>query len=833
MNQPRVRATATALVALGFAATSALPAAAAFPEPEQPAFNRVSTIPAYENTDVGQESVAEISSVTKDGNTVVYTDAESKVLGFVDISDPANTTADGVLELPGEPTSVYVADTPQGEYILAVVNTSESFTDPSGVVMVFDAATREQVGQIDLGGQPDSIDVNADGTQAVIAIENERDEEFTPEGGEEGDLPQMPAGHVVLIDLTAPVADWTPETVDVSGLEGLDTPEDPEPEYVKYSPNGEKIAVTLQENNGIVIIDAASGTVENHFSAGEVTVDGVDTADDGRIDMSGSITAVREPDAIGWVDDTHVATANEGDWKGGSRGWSIFDATTGEVTWDAGNTFEKLAVSIGHYPDGRSEKKGTEPEGLAVGTYNGVPMAFVASERGNFVAVYDVSDPGEPVFKQVLPSTMGPEGLLPIPERNLLVVSSEEDSADDGVRATLQTYELGDAPASYPEIASDLDDPIAWNALGSLTADPQEPTRLWTSSDNALGPSRILEIDNSGAPAQIVAQTPITLDGSEVTFDIEGIWKDPAGGFWLAVEGATGAENQIVQVNDDGEVLHTWPLPSDVAEKMDKFGIEGITGQADGSIWFTLQRELEGEDIIRIGRLDPESGDMGWFGYTPEAPEGDGWVGLSEIVAVDEDTFAVIERDNQAGDLAAIKRVYYVQATGEPGTSDAPIPLTKELAIDVLPMLGDTNGWEQEKLEGLAIDADRNLWAITDNDAVDDNSGETRFMNLGNADELNPFPADEPTAEPSDEPTAEPSDEPTAEPSDEPTAEPSDEPSEPETSAAPTSDAPAPAPEQGEGRGGRLPSTGSVLGLGAILGGLAAVAAGVTILRRR
>ena len=148
-------------------------------------------------------------------------------------------------------------------------------------------------------------------------------------------------------------------------------------------------------------------------------------------------------------------------------------------------------------------------------------------------------------------------------------------------------------------------------------------------------------------------------------------------------------------------------------------------------------------------------------------------------------------------------------------------------------MLGDTNGWEQEKLEGLAIDADRNLWAITDNDAVDDNSGETRFMNLGNADELNPFAEDEPTAEPSDEPTAEPSDEPTVESSDEPTVEPSDEPSEPATSAAPTSDAPASDPEQDEGRGGRLPSTGSALGLGAILGGLAAVAAGVTILRRR
>ena len=54
---------------------------------------------------------------------------------------------------------------------------------------------------IDLGGQPDSIAISHDERYAAIAIENERDEEVTPPGGEEGDLPQAPAGFVQLIDL--------------------------------------------------------------------------------------------------------------------------------------------------------------------------------------------------------------------------------------------------------------------------------------------------------------------------------------------------------------------------------------------------------------------------------------------------------------------------------------------------------------------------------------------------------------------------------------------------------------------------------------------------------
>ena len=37
--------------------------------------------------------------------------------------------------------------------------------------------------------------------------------------------------------------------------------------------------------------------------------------------------------------------------------------------------------------------------------------------------MYDVSEPAAPRFRQILPTTPGPEGVLPIPSRNLLAVS--------------------------------------------------------------------------------------------------------------------------------------------------------------------------------------------------------------------------------------------------------------------------------------------------------------------------------------------------------------------------------------------------------------------------
>ena len=50
---------------------------------------------------------------------------------------------------------------------------------------------------------------------------------------------------------------------------------------------------------------------------------------------------------------------------------------------------------------------------------------------------------------------------------------------------------------------------------------------------------------------------------------------------------------------------------------------------------------------------------------------------------------------------------------------------------DLLPDLAAPHGYVVDKLEGFTIDAAGNAFAVTDNDGVDDSSGETHFMRLG------------------------------------------------------------------------------------------------------
>jgi hypothetical protein len=799
------------------------------------AFSRTATYPVFQNVPDGVDpaaaTAAEISGVTADGKTVVYTDAPGKRIGFLDISDVNKPQGAGSISLAtlghadDQPTSVAV----YGDYVLVVVDQSGGdFVNPSGRLDVIDISTRLRVTSIDLGGQPDSISISKDGAYAAIAIENQRNEDATPAGGKKGDLPQLPAGFVQTINLTAKPADWkaTPVALvnpDGSALPsfvaaGIDSPTDPEPEYVTINSKNQ-LAVTMQENNGIVLIDLPTRAITSVFSAGSANVTGIDTKKDKIINLTGSIKDTpREPDSIAWVDDTHLATANEGDWKGGSRGWTIFDATTGKVAWDAGNTFEHLAVTHGLYNDDRAAKKGSEPEGLAVAEFNGTTYGFVASERSNFVAVYDLTNPVSPEFQQLVFATNGPEGLLPVPSRDLLVVSSETDDAKIGVRASVALFELGNGTAGQPSIASDdvNGSPIGWVALGALSAKPNDPSHVYTASDSALSPSTIFSVDvtgtGTGSAATIDDSIVVTNNGAPAAFDIEGLYARKQGGFWLASEGATGAANTLYRTDDAGAVLESVALPTDISDHISKWGYEGVTAITDKAgneqVYVAMQRplwtnpadqtsEVDGSGVTRIGRYDVTSNTWTWFGYQLETPAAGGtdWMGLSEIVAVDDTTLAVIERDKLNGPNAAIKRIYTVQIPEtDPAGGTLPI-LEKTLAYDVLKDLRATNGWTQEKLEGLTIGADGNLYAVTDNDGLKDATGETVFMNLGLASTI--FASDDETPEP--EPTPEPT---TPAPSPEPTPgqttpapspEPTTPPTTPPTTAPPTT-TPAPVP---------------------------------------
>lgn len=726
-------------------------------------FDRTATYPVFQNRPAGEDpataTVAEISAVSEDGRTLIYTDALARRIGFLDLTRPDKPRGLGTLSLAqlgnaeDEPTSVAVV----GQYVLVVVNTSPSFTAPSGRLDVISLRTRQRVASFDLGGQPDSIAISKDKRYAAIAIENERDEDVAPPGGEDGDLPQAPAGFLQIVDLAGSnPSRWQTRPVAFTGANGealaafvgagFAAPTDPEPEYVSINRNNE-VAVTLQENNGVVLVDLPSGRIIRVFSAGTASVSGIDTVEDGAIDLTGSISDVpREPDAVAWIDDRYLATANEGDWRGGTRGWSIFDSRTGRVAWDAGNSFERLAVTYGMHNEDRAENKGTEPEGVAIAEYNGVRYAFVGSERSNFVAVYDISRPTSPVFKQVLPATNGPEGLLPIPGRNLLAISSEEDDASVGVRASVTVYELGKGTPAFPSIVSDTaktgrdSAPIGWGALGALSAVPGRSHLLYSVTDAAYSPTRILTIDPTRKPAVITgALTVSDADGNPVGYDAEGIFARPQGGFWLAAEGTTGAGNKLVRLDRDGVTRQVVELPAEVASGLAKQGFEGVTATTDQRgrevLWAALQREVSTDPAgtVRLGRYDVTTGTWSWFGYrlASTSTAGD-WMGLSEITVVGG-KLAVIERDKLNGPAARIKRVYTVDL---PKTAAVPGPLRilpKTLAYDVLPDLRATNGWTQEKLEGLTVAGDGQVYAVTDNDAVQDATGETVFLRLGSS----------------------------------------------------------------------------------------------------
>ena len=739
-------------------------------------FNRVSSFLVCSQIDPDcdddTETAAEIVAASVDGNTLIYTDSPLEVVGFVDITNPSAPGASGTLALDGEPTSVAVA----GPYALVAVNTSEDFINTSGKLEVIDIATQSIVRTISLGGQPDAIAVSPDGDYAAVAIENERDEDLG-----EGVPPQLPAGFVVVVDISGAVGDWSTSEVPLVGVPDL-FPEDPEPEFVDI--NTDNIAVvTLQENNHIVLIDLTTGQVIDDFSAGTVDLVGVDlTEDDPNINDNLSIIqneslagVPREPDGITWIGTELLATADEGDLDGGSRGFTIFD-TGGGVVFTSGNANDQLTARLGHYPDARSGNKGNEPENADYGVYDGERILVVASERSSVLFVYEVGTPSEPVLKQVLPAGVGPEGVLVLPSRNLLVAASEVDERDAKIRSVLNVYEYSEAPRSYPTIAStDRPDgsPIPWAAMSGLAADPSGD-RLWAIEDSFFGANRIFGIDISATPAVLDMEIEIkdtndvfagvaTDDVGDdddvfsstdlaalintdktVNIDPEGIAVASDGGFWIASEGAgtigddtraITSLNFVFKTDTNGTIEAVVTLPDDLNAAQLRFGFEGIAEYA-GAGYVAFQRVWRladgGSDPgARIGVYDLTAQSWSFLFYPLDDPESQngGWVGLSDLTSLGNGEFLVVERDNQGGPDAAVKRLYTFSVSGlESGAT-----VSKQLVRDLIAEgdLTATGGLIAEKIEGSAVTPDGNVYIINDNDGVDDNSGETNLINLG------------------------------------------------------------------------------------------------------
>ncbi|HEY5618320.1 MAG TPA: esterase-like activity of phytase family protein [Vicinamibacterales bacterium] len=760
-----------------------------------PSFKRVATLGNYLNNgaDAGEETVSEIIAATANGNTLVYTDAVRGTIGFINITNPSSPLPLGTLvldpnladDIEHSPTSVDVLG---NQYALVAVDTTTGeFDTPSGYLRVVDvsnpAAPFFVGGPIDLGGQPDSVKISPDESFVAIAIENQRNEDLCvggtddgieadeedciAGGGAVGVLPQAPAGFLVVIALTGPPAGWVRQDVNLQGLASY-APEDPEPEFVDINQNNEAV-VTLQENNHIVIVDLPTLTVTDHFNAGAVTLTGIDATDDGVISLTESLSQVpREPDAVTWVWEpggSRIATANEGDLFGGSRGFSIF-RRNGSVAFDSRNELDELAVQHGHYPDGRSDAKGAEPESILYAQFAlGGGYLFVGTERSSFIAVYTLDQSGTPTFRQLLPGPSGPEGLLAIPQRNLLIASGEEDAGDFGVRSSVMIYQLSEGTPTYPQILSDDSgrSPIPWSALSGLVAIPSQPALLgvW---DGFYAVSNIFRIDVSEAPALIT--DALTITGGSGDYDPEGIAIAPDDTLWVASEGnaSDSLPNRLLHLDASGNVLQEIGLPAEIIacraattgaapRRTLGSGFEGVAVlPGDNGQYRLALAQQRGWNYTTAGceALDDDGGGLNALGepnwtriwiYDPTAgtwdrvfwelapkPANAAWVGLSEITFVPGGDLILIERDNRTGDFGELKTL--VKVNGNAAADDL-ISQSEKATYDLLPNLLATSGWITDKPEGVAVTSDGRAYVVTDNDGVDDWSGETWFFDLG------------------------------------------------------------------------------------------------------
>lgn len=110
----------------------------------------------------------------------------------------------------------------------------------------------------------------------------------------------------------------------------------------------------------------------------------------------------------------------------GARSFSIWDED-GELVWDSGDFFEKFLAGQTDYEcllgedrsipcleyfnsghdeangfDSRSDAKGPEPEGIALGRIGEQTFAFIGLERMGGIMVFDITDPSQPLFQDYL-----------------------------------------------------------------------------------------------------------------------------------------------------------------------------------------------------------------------------------------------------------------------------------------------------------------------------------------------------------------------------------------------------------------------------------------------
>lgn len=334
-----------------------------------------------------------------------------------------------------------------------------------GVIKFFDTTTRSLsagINSVTVGALPDMLTFTPDGSKLLVA------NEATPTVY--GNPALDPAGSVSIINMA------TRSVVATAGLSGVATSGsylrtttgmDFEPEYIAVNAAGTKAYVSLQEANGMGVLDLNTNSFASVIGLGakdfNVAANAIDPNDrDYLVGSTGptktelrtvAVKGLYQPDGMAAYqagNKTYIVMANEGDTREddgdkarastisgttndlkrlnisapdsspgnlvtfGARSFSIRDEA-GNIVFDSGKQLDAEAIARGIYDDTRSDDKGVEPEGVELMTIGGRTYAFIGLERTTkaAVAIYDVTDPSSASFMDMIVTDgdIAPEGI--------------------------------------------------------------------------------------------------------------------------------------------------------------------------------------------------------------------------------------------------------------------------------------------------------------------------------------------------------------------------------------------------------------------------------------
>lgn len=299
-------------------------------------------------------------------------------IGVADFSMSFGTAAD-MLALSS------VAVDPLGRFGVAAL-IPKANTTTLGKVGFFNLSTGLVIGTSDVGFHPDSVVFSSDGSRLVVVNEGEFVASsatnapgsisiFDVSGINSGNLSTLPSVSVTTKDFSAAnlatgvsIAALRNSNIAAVGTSGTfnssvpifntAAPEAIEPEYATIS--GDKVYVSLQDNNAIAVYDLTTGQYTNVTSLGTISQlidasdrDGAGGANAIRIDDT--VKGLPMPDTIAAYEvagKKYVVTANEGDARVDDRDISRFGDTGGNdsmnplIDTDSPSNFPLTATGI-------------------------------------------------------------------------------------------------------------------------------------------------------------------------------------------------------------------------------------------------------------------------------------------------------------------------------------------------------------------------------------------------------------------------------------------------------------------------------------------------------